>query len=70
MVDTKPETGHHRTNENPVDRIRASYQSMCRSVNGGWSAMAASVSLSKDGLENRIYERKGQSVDVHLAMAK
>lgn len=68
MVDTKPESGHHRTNENPVDRIRASYQSMCRSVNGGWSAMAASVSLSKDGLENRIYERKGQSVDVHLAM--
>ena len=51
-----------------MDRIRSSYQAMCRAMSGGWSTMAASLGLSKDGLENRVYERKGQSVDVHLAM--
>jgi len=30
--------------------------------------MAAAMGLSKDGLENRVYERKGQSVDVHEAL--
>jgi len=41
---------------------------MCRSLAGGWATMAASLGLSKDALENRVYERKGQSVDVHLAL--
>lgn len=68
MLDSEVQNRHHRTEEKPVDRIRASYQAMCRTVNGGWTAMAASLGLSKDGLENRVYERKGQSVDVHLAM--
>lgn len=51
-----------------MDRLRNSYQQMCRAISGGWSAMAAAVGLSKDGLENRVYERKGQEVTVHLAM--
>lgn len=51
-----------------MDRIRGSYQAMCRAMNGGWSTMAAYLGLTKDGLENRVYERRGQSVDVHLAM--
>lgn len=51
-----------------MDIIRTSYQKMCRTVNGGWAAMAAMLGMSQASLENRIYERKGQSVDVHLAM--
>ena len=48
--------------------IRNSYQQMCKAMSGGWAAMAAAMGLSKDGLENRVYERKGQSVDVHEAL--
>jgi hypothetical protein len=51
-----------------VDRLRNSYQTMCKAMPGGWAAMAAALGISKDGLENRVYERKGQSVDVHEAM--
>ncbi|OHX15348.1 hypothetical protein BI343_03110 [Chromobacterium amazonense] len=41
---------------------------MCKAMAGGWSAMAAALGFSKDGLENRVYERKGQAVSVHEAM--
>lgn len=51
-----------------MDKIKNSYQEMCRAMNGGWSTMAASLGLSKNALENRVYERKGQSIDVHMAM--
>lgn len=51
-----------------MDRLRSSYQQMCKAMAGGWAAMAASLGLSKDGLENRVYERKGQEVTVHQAM--
>lgn len=51
-----------------MDRLRTSYQQMCRAMQGGWAAMAAALGLSKDGLENRVYERKGQEVTVHQAM--
>lgn len=51
-----------------MDRLRTSYQQMCRTMPGGWAAMAAALGLSKDGMENRVYERKGQSIDVHTAM--
>lgn len=40
---------------------------MIRAFPGGWDAMAAAVGLSKDALENRIYERKGQTITVELA---
>lgn len=51
-----------------MDKIRASYQDMCRKVNGGWAAMAAMLGMTKSSLENRVYERKGQEVTVHLAL--
>ena len=51
-----------------MDRLRNSYQTMCKAMPGGWAAMAAALGISKDGLENRVYERKGQSVAVHEAM--
>ncbi|OQS30414.1 MULTISPECIES: YmfL family putative regulatory protein [Chromobacterium] len=51
-----------------MDRLRIAYQDMCKAMAGGWSAMAAALGFSKDGLENRVYERKGQAVSVHEAM--
>lgn len=35
---------------------------------GGWAAMAAALGMTKDALENRVYERKGQQINVHTAM--
>lgn len=48
--------------------MRNVYLSMIRSTNGGWDVMAAALGLSRQGLENRIYERKGQTVSVDLAL--
>lgn len=47
---------------------RKYYLEMIRAYSGGWEAMAAACGLSRDALENRIYERKGQTVTVELAM--
>lgn len=51
-----------------MDRLRTCYQHMCKAMPGGWAAMAAAIGMSKDGLENRVYERKGQEITVHQAM--
>ncbi len=48
--------------------IRKSYLSMIKSFNGGWDAICGALCMSRASLENRIYERKGQGVDVELAM--
>ncbi len=48
--------------------IRKSYLLMIRAFPGGWDAMAPALGMSRDGLENRIYERKGQSVLVETAL--
>lgn len=48
--------------------MRTAYLSMIRAFPGGWDAMAAALGLSRDALENRIYERKGQSILVETAM--
>jgi hypothetical protein len=48
--------------------IRKSYLAMIRAYPGGWDAMAAALGMSRDALENRIYERKGQSVLVETAL--
>lgn len=50
-----------------MDAIRIAYQQMCRAMPGGWATMAASLGMSIDALENRVYERRGQEVTVHLA---
>lgn len=47
---------------------RKCYLEMIRAYPGGWEAMAAALGLpSRMALENRVYERKGQEVTVHLA---
>ncbi len=48
--------------------LRQSYQKMIKAFPGGWDAMAGALGMSRDGLENRIYERKGQSVLVETAL--
>lgn len=40
---------------------------MIKAYPGGWDAMAAALGMTRDALENRIYERKGQSVLVETA---
>jgi hypothetical protein len=48
--------------------FRQSYLSMIRAFPGGWDAIVGALGMSRDALENRIYERKGQGVAVDLAM--
>lgn len=48
--------------------IRQAYLKMIRSYPGGWDAMAAALGMTRDALENRIYERRGQSINVDTAM--
>lgn len=40
---------------------------MIKAYPGGWDAMSAALGMTRDALENRIYERKGQSVLVETA---
>ena len=47
--------------------MRKAYLSMIRAFPGGWDAMAGALGMSRDALENRIYERKGQSVLTEMA---
>lgn len=49
--------------------IKKSYLGMIRAFPGGWDAMAAALGMSRTGLENRVYERKGQAMHVDTAMA-
>ncbi|MBS0368429.1 MAG: hypothetical protein JSS57_04410 [Proteobacteria bacterium] len=48
--------------------VRRSYLDMIRAFPGGWDAMAAALGMTRAALENRIYERKGQSVHVETAL--
>ncbi len=41
---------------------------MIKEFPGGWDAMAGALGMSRDALENRIYERKGQGVLVETAL--
>lgn len=47
--------------------IKKAYLSMIKAFPGGWDAIAAALGMSRQSLENRIYERKGQSVLVETA---
>lgn len=42
--------------------LRKARLSMIKAYPGGWDAISAALGMSRDALENRIYERKGQSV--------
>ena len=48
--------------------LRKAYLGMIKAFPGGWDAMAAALGMSKMALENRIYERKGQTLLVETAM--
>lgn len=48
--------------------IRKAYLAMIKEYPGGWDAMSAALGMTRDALENRIYERKGQSVLVETAL--
>jgi len=48
--------------------IRLAYLAMIRAFPGGWDAMCAALGMSRDALENRIYERKGQGLRVDTAL--
>ena len=49
-------------------KIKKSYLGMIKAFPGGWDAIAAAVGMSRNGLENRVYERKGQGVTVDTAL--
>lgn len=48
--------------------IKQSYLAMIKAFPGGWDAMVGALGMSRDALENRIYERKGQGVLVETAL--
>lgn len=48
--------------------IRKSYLRMIKAFPGGWDSIGGALGMTRDALENRIYERKGQGVLVDLAM--
>ena len=48
--------------------MRAAVQKAIKSYQGGWTAMAAALGMSVDALENRVYEKKGQSLALHEAL--
>lgn len=58
---------NHQENEAVVN-FKQSYLAMIRAFPGGWDAIVGALGMSRDALENRIYERKGQGVAVDLAM--
>lgn len=41
---------------------------MIRAMSGGWGAMCGALCLSRNALENRVYERNGSGVLVETAM--
>ena len=49
-------------------KIKKSYLAMIKAFPGGCDAIAAALGMSRNGLENRVYERKGQGVTVDTAL--
>ena len=41
---------------------------MIKAFPGGWDSMSAALGFTRDALENRIYERKGQDLHVQTAL--
>lgn len=48
--------------------LRQAYLGMIKAFPGGWDAMAAAMGMTRDALENRIYERRSQGVLVDVAL--
>ena len=49
-------------------KIKKSYLGMIKAFPGGWDAIAAALGMSRNGLENRVYERKGQGITADTAL--
>lgn len=47
--------------------LKDAYKKMCTSMQGGWGAMAGALGMTISALENHVYEKKGQSMSVHMA---
>lgn len=48
--------------------LRQAYLGMIKAFPGGWDAISGALGMSRDALENRIYERKGQDLNVQTAL--
>lgn len=48
--------------------LRQAYLKTIRAFPGGWDAMCAALGMTRDALENRVYERRGQDVTVQTAL--
>lgn len=48
--------------------LRQAYLAMIKNFPGGWDAMCGALGMSRDALQNRIYENRGQSVLVDTAL--
>lgn len=48
--------------------LRQAFLGMIKTFPGGWDAMCGALGMTRDALENRIYERKGQGVSVDTAL--
>lgn len=42
---------------------------MIKAMPGGWGAMCGALAMTRDAVENRVYERKGQGLLIETAMA-
>lgn len=49
-------------------KIKKSYLGMIKAFPGGWDAICGALAMSRNSLENRVYERKGQGVTVDTAL--
>lgn len=47
--------------------LRQAYLGMIKAFPGGWDSIAAALGMTRDALENRVYERRNQTVSVDLA---
>jgi hypothetical protein len=48
--------------------MRKAYLAMIKAFPGGWDAMSAALGFTRMALENRIYERRGQSMSADTAL--
>lgn len=48
--------------------IKKAYLQMIKAFPGGWDSVAPALGFTRDALENRIYERKGQGMLVDTAL--
>lgn len=48
--------------------LRQAYQSMITAIKGGWITMCSNLGMTRSALENHVYEKKGQTMSVDMAM--